>query len=65
MPGDTTMSKQRCTIAELFLHPIKGCRPVSVEAVELNEFGVLGDRELMVVKDQKRMILKNLPALAR
>ena len=55
----------RCAVTELYLHPIKGCRPISVDSLELNEFGVCGDRELMVVKDKRKMNLKDLPALAK
>lgn len=56
---------RRCTVTELFVHPIKGCRPISVDAVEITEFGVIGDREFMVVRDQKKVNLKDLPGLAR
>ncbi|MFP6808017.1 MAG: MOSC N-terminal beta barrel domain-containing protein [Pseudomonadales bacterium] len=58
------MNKQ-CTVKQLFIHPIKGCRPVMVSSVQINEYGVVGDRELMVVKDGKKTNLKNLPALAK
>ena len=33
--------------------------------MEIDEFGVSGDREFMVVRDQKKVNLKDLPALAR
>lgn len=63
--GATMVNRHRCTVTELFLHPIKGCRPIAVEGVELNEFGIAGDRDLMVAKDNKKMNLKDLPALAK
>jgi len=56
---------RQCTVAELYIHPIKGCRPVSVESVDIYEFGIVGDREFMVVRDRKKVNLKDLPALAR
>lgn len=56
---------RQCSVTELFVHPIKGCRPVSVDSVEIDEFGVAGDREFMVVRDHKKVNLKDIPALAR
>ncbi len=47
---------RQCRVAELFVHPIKGCRPQSVPAVEINRFGIFGDRELMVIKDPLNML---------
>ena len=58
------MSKQ-CVVSELFVHPVKGCRPAEVTEVEINEYGVKGDREFMVVRDQKNVNLKDLPGLAK
>ena len=58
------MSKQ-CVVSELFVHPIKGCRPTAVDEVEIDEFGVKGDREYMVIRGEKKVNLKNLPGLAK
>jgi len=55
----------QCTVTELFVHPIKGCRPVPVDSVDISPSGVLGDREMMVVKDGTAVNLKHLPGLAK
>jgi len=39
-------------VNELQVYPIKGCGGVSLEAVEIDEFGFKGDRRFMVVDDQ-------------
>jgi uncharacterized protein len=52
-------------VSELFVHPIKGCRPTAVGQVEVNEFGIKGDREFMVVRGGEKVNQKELPALAK
>ena len=56
---------RHCVVSALFVHPVKGCRPSAVEQVEINEFGIKGDREFMVVRDGTKANLKDLPALAK
>ena len=55
----------QCVVSELFIHPVKGCQPISVNEVEINEFGVKGDRAFMVARGQEKLNLKDLPALAK
>ncbi len=54
-----------CTINQLFVHPVKGCRPLSVDEVQITPAGVTGDREYLVIRDNEKVNLKTLPKLAR
>ncbi len=54
-----------CTVASLTIYPLKGGQAVPVDAVELCKGGIVGDRELMLVKDGKDFAQRDHPQLAR
>lgn len=41
-------------VSELWLHPVKGCRGIAVESMELDEVGPLHDRRWMIVDPDGR-----------
>lgn len=43
-------------IASLQIYPVKGCRGHGVESITLDQFGVVGDRRLMVVDAARRFV---------
>lgn len=52
-------------VASLHRYPIKGCRGHAVDRLELDRFGVVGDRRLMLVDARGRFVSqRELPALA-
>lgn len=53
-------------LSGLSVYPVKGCRGTSVEAAEVDELGIVGDRRFMIV-DQNGVFVtqRSLPALAR
>jgi uncharacterized protein YcbX len=54
-------------IQELWVYPVKGCHGVTVDQVELTEFGCKYDREWVVLKDDEShtvVTLRNCPRLA-
>ncbi len=55
----------QCTIRELYAYPVKSCRGVSVDSIELSPTGVAGDRQLMVLKNGKFTNQARIPALAK
>ena len=54
-----------CTVSSLAIYPLKGCEGVAVDAIELRRGGIVGDRELMLVKDGKDFAQRDHPQLAR
>jgi len=44
------------TVAGLYLHPIKACRGVAVDAVELDRRGIRGDRRWMIADAEGRFV---------
>lgn len=53
-------------ISSLGRYPIKGCRGQLVDSVEIDAFGVVGDRRLMLVDAEHRFLSqRELPRLAR
>ena len=54
-----------CTVTSLTIYPVKGCQGVPVDAIEVRRGGVVGDRELMFVKDGKDYAQRDHPRLAR
>ena len=54
-----------CTVTSLTIYPVKGCQGVPVDAIEVRRGGVVGDRELMFVKDGKDFAQRDHPRLAR
>jgi len=53
-----------CTVTSLTIFPIKGCQAVSVPRVELRSSGIVGDRELMLVKDGENYAQRDHPQVA-
>jgi hypothetical protein len=52
-------------VSALFLHPVKSCRPRSVERAALDDFGLVGDRRFMIVDDRGRFLTqRTTPRLA-
>lgn len=56
---------QTCTITTIYQYPVKSCRGVSVEAAVVSPTGIVGDRQLMILKDGKFVNQARLPLLAR
>ena len=54
-----------CTIERMFLYPVKGCRAVEVQEVELSSTGISGDRGYVILYEGGFANLKSLPALSR
>jgi len=55
----------RCSVASLTLYPLKGAQGVAVESIHVRQGGVVGDRELMLVRDGAVFAQKDHPQLAR
>ena len=53
-----------CTIERIFLYPVKGCRGVEVQDIELSPTGILGDRGYVILYEGGFANLKSLPALS-
>jgi hypothetical protein len=54
-----------CTVGQLFVHPIKSCAGIAVDAVPVGETGLDLDREWMVVDEQGTMLTqRQLPRMA-
>ena len=53
-----------CTVVGLYAYPVKSCRGTSMPAVELSPQGIVGDRQLVVLKDGKFANQARLPKLA-
>jgi uncharacterized protein YcbX len=53
-------------VSGLFVHPLKGARPVAVSSLELDELGAIGDRRCMLVDDDGVVITpRDTPRLAQ
>ena len=50
-------------ITGLYIHPVKGARPVPVDSVQVDETGFQGDREFAVFREGVRCNAKAIPAL--
>jgi uncharacterized protein YcbX len=61
--GSDAMSE--CTVAALTIYPVKGCQGVAVDEIEVRRGGIVGDREIMLVKDGKDFAQRDHPRLAR
>ena len=53
-----------CTIERIFLYPVKGCRGVEVQDVDLSPTGILGDRGYVILYEGGFANLKSVPALS-
>jgi uncharacterized protein YcbX len=53
-----------CTVTKLTLYPIKSCQGVEVDSIERRKEGIVGDRALLLVHEDKGLSQKNAPALA-
>ena len=52
-------------VASLYIHPIKGCRASSVDVVDVNQEGLVGDRAYMVINQEgAHLSQKHCPRLA-
>ena len=56
---------QTCTITTIYQYPVKSCRGVSVESAAISPTGIVGDRQLMILKDGKFVNQARVPLLAR
>ncbi|MCH2098606.1 MAG: MOSC domain-containing protein, partial [Pseudomonadales bacterium] len=54
-----------CTITGLNAYPVKSCRGSAVETARLTPAGIEGDRQLMIVRDQKFVNQAAVAQLAR
>jgi uncharacterized protein YcbX len=54
-----------CTVTELSIFPIKSCRGVPVDSIEIRKAGIVGDRELMLVRDGEPLVQLEEPGMAR
>lgn len=54
-----------CTIERIFLYPVKGCRALEVQDVELSSTGIAGDRGYVILYEGGFANLKSIPALSR
>jgi uncharacterized protein YcbX len=53
-----------CTVTSLEIYPVKGCQGVSVRELELRRGGIVGDREIMMVKEGKNYAQRDHPLVA-
>ena len=53
-----------CTVTSLAIFPVKGCQAVPVDALELRRSGIVGDREIMLVKDGENYAQRDHPEVA-
>ncbi len=53
-----------CTVTSLVIYPVKGCQAVSVPEVRLRPGGIVGDRQLMLVKDGENYAQRDHPRVA-
>ena len=53
------------TITELYSYPIKGCRGVARQSVDISPDGIAGDRQLVVLRKGKIATQLKFPRLAR
>ena len=51
-------------VTRLNVFPVKSCRAVSVEEIEMDRFGVVGDRRFMIVDGDRFTSQRKLPRLA-
>lgn len=54
-----------CTVSALHIYPLKGAQGVARDEVELRRSGVVGDRELMLVREGETIHQKDHTALAQ
>ena len=53
-----------CTVSSLTIYPLKGAQAVGVKQVELRRGGIVGDRQIMLVKDGESYAQRDHPQLA-
>jgi uncharacterized protein YcbX len=53
-----------CKVSELIIYPLKGCQGVSVDRVLLRNGGIVGDRQIMMVKDGENYAQRDHPQVA-
>lgn len=54
-----------CTIERIFYYPVKGCRAVEADSVELNPTGITGDRGYAILRGDAVANLKSLPTMTK
>ncbi len=54
-----------CTIERLFYYPVKACRAIEVETVDLGPTGIAGDRDYVILHEGGFANLKSVPGLSR
>jgi hypothetical protein len=55
----------QCTVTSLTIYPLKGAQGIACDAIEVRPGGIVGDRELMLVKDGATVHQKGHPRLAQ
>ncbi len=58
------MTTDAIRIKELWTYPIKGCQGVASETLEIEEHGIVGDREFVLWEDEKLVDQKETPIIA-
>jgi uncharacterized protein YcbX len=53
-----------CTVTGLTIFPVKGCQGVRVGELELRHGGIVGDRQIMMVKDGENYAQRDHPQVA-
>jgi len=53
-----------CMVTALSIYPVKGCQAVSVDSIDVRCGGIVGDRELMMVKDGENYAQRDHPGIA-
>jgi len=54
-----------CSVRDLFVYPFKGGQAVPRDSIEVRRGGIVGDRELMLVKDGEPFAQRDHPQVAR
>ena len=57
------MSEQ-CSVTAIYSYPVKSCRGTPVKTAKVSPTGIVGDRQLMILRDGKFINQARLPALA-
>ncbi|MBL4679089.1 MAG: MOSC domain-containing protein [Pseudomonadales bacterium] len=52
-------------IEQLFIYPVKGCRGVSVDKIQVTPMGLVGDREYALLLDGNRINQNQVPVLVK
>jgi hypothetical protein len=53
-----------CRVSALTIYPVKGCQGVAVGEIDLRRGGIVGDRQIMLVKDGENYAQRDHPQVA-